>query len=180
MKKLAKYLCLTILFLSSSFIITGCKNDSEPATTIYSITVQPSIGGDVILDKSLAIAGEEVEITILPEYGYALKFIMYNNILIEGNTFIMPAQNVTVSARFGLLYDIEISPCENGEVKLDKTQTYAGDTVIISPQPKEGYYLSNLIINGQKVKELTLNEISFTMPNKNITIEATFSLKSDN
>ena len=77
------------------------KNDVE---TSYSITVAPTSDGVVVADKTTATAGEVVTLTFVPDYGYELYGIWYNQIqLTEQNgsySFVMPAEDVTITARF--------------------------------------------------------------------------------
>ena len=70
-----------------------------PPTT-YTITVtQPEHGG-VTADKETAAEGETVTLTATPAQGYKLGKFIVDGAEIDGNTFTMPAKNVTVTATF--------------------------------------------------------------------------------
>lgn len=70
----------------------------------YNITKENTLNGNVsLIDK--ASAGEKVLITITPDNGYTLDKIMVldkdkNEVEVTNNTFIMPEDNVMVSATF--------------------------------------------------------------------------------
>ena len=69
--------------------------------TGYSVKVDPAIqNGTVTVDKETAAAGETVTVTATAGPDYKLSEITTNGSAIVGNTFVMPAANVTVSATF--------------------------------------------------------------------------------
>ncbi|MEG2454934.1 MAG: glycoside hydrolase N-terminal domain-containing protein, partial [Oscillospiraceae bacterium] len=68
----------------------------------YQISVAPMTHGTVVPGKSAATAGTTVSLTISPESGYRLQVgsLYYNEILIEGTSFVMPEGPVTLKAAF--------------------------------------------------------------------------------
>ena len=70
--------------------------------TLYGITIAAMTNGTVTADRSVAAAGETVTLTVTPAAGYHLKegSLKANDEVISGNTFIMPARAVTVTALF--------------------------------------------------------------------------------
>jgi uncharacterized repeat protein (TIGR02543 family) len=69
----------------------------------YTITISSSIsGGTVTADKSSAIIGEQVTLTVTPDPGKRLNrsVFYFNSTRIVGNSFGMPASDVTVTAAF--------------------------------------------------------------------------------
>ncbi|OPX43326.1 endo-1,4-beta-xylanase A precursor [Ruminiclostridium hungatei] len=79
-----------------------CKliyNISVPA---YTITIAPLEGGTVEALPSKARPGTVITLTVAPEAGKQLKAgsLKYNGTAVTGNTFIMPAENVTITAEF--------------------------------------------------------------------------------
>ncbi len=78
-------------------------------------------------------------------------------------------------------YTINVTPSENGTVVADPTSAKAGETVTLTATPAEGYELASISVTGVKsdiavpvdVDELT-GELSFTMPNDDVTVTATF------
>jgi hypothetical protein len=70
----------------------------------YLVAIDPSIThGTVTASPTGAAAGATITLTLTPDEGYKLNTgtLKYNNVAIEGTTFIMPAHNVTVTAQFG-------------------------------------------------------------------------------
>ena len=75
---------------------------NEPAKK-YTIAIAEGIeNGTVTADKAEAEVGEIVTLTITPAAGYKLDSVSVNDgaVAVTGNTFVMPAANVTVSATF--------------------------------------------------------------------------------
>ena len=72
----------------------------------YTITIDPAIAnGTVTADKTQAIEGETVTLTVTPAQGYEQESLSYTTDggtteTITGTTFVMPAADVTVTATF--------------------------------------------------------------------------------
>ena len=67
----------------------------------YTVSIASGIeNGTVEVDKATAAEGETVEVTATPAENYRLASITVDGTPIEGNTFEMPAKDVTVSATF--------------------------------------------------------------------------------
>ena len=102
------------------YISDGCQdNVPYPATRIYelrlfgvdtatvarthSLTIDPSItGGTITTDASNYEEGAKVNIYIEPEEGYQLAegSLKYNDTVVEGTSFLMPAEDVVLTAQF--------------------------------------------------------------------------------
>ena len=90
-------------------------------------------------------------------------------------TFKMPAANVTVNASFSALptYSISIN-ASGGSVRASKTSgIYAGEKITLTCTPNTYYQLSS-ITSPQVSLSGSGNTRTFTMPSKNVTINATF------
>ena len=76
------------------------------AVTYYTVTVDPNItNGSVEPDKTQAVAGETVALTVTPATGFELETLTCTaeggeTVTIENNQFVMPAANVTINATF--------------------------------------------------------------------------------
>ena len=70
-------------------------------------------------------------------------------------------------------YKITINSSENGSVSATPTSAKAGETIILSATPAQGYKLDKYIVtaNGQPI---TVNGNQFTMPKSDVTVSATF------
>ena len=82
-------------------------NEREPVTT-YIVMVEQTENGTVTADKAQAAAGDTVTLTATPDHGYVLKSLKANGQDVEDGKFLMPAQDVTVTAEFEKL-NIQIS-----------------------------------------------------------------------
>ena len=76
-------------------------------------------------------------------------------------------------------YKITIGDMENGTVTANPTAAKAGATVTLTPVPDEGYALSTLTVtdrfgNAVRVTEQADGTYTFTMPNGQVTVTATF------
>jgi uncharacterized repeat protein (TIGR02543 family) len=141
----------------------------------YTITIDSAIvNGTVIPDKEKATAGETVTLTVTPAEGYQTVSVTFNGEAVEGNTFEMPANDVTVSATFELKdYTITVDPeIQNGTVTPSKLKAKAGEAISLTVLPAEGYQVASVTLDGA-----ALEEYAFTMPGKDVTVSATFELK---
>lgn len=76
-----------------------------PDLVTYKVTIDPSMEhGSVEADKPEAAAGEFVTLTVVPEEGYLLKEgslkVIEGTVEVTNNNFLMPKQDVTVTAEF--------------------------------------------------------------------------------
>ena len=74
--------------------------DAEPGAVKYSINVVQPANGSVAASATFATAGTTIELTATPAEGYTLDYFTLDGERINGDTFIMPARNVDVSAVF--------------------------------------------------------------------------------
>jgi lysophospholipase L1-like esterase len=92
----------------SNFVPDGTETETPqtPDAPVYNkVIVDNEItGGRIIADKSTAAVGDTVKITVEPDNGYQLKTgtLTYNGIAIDEDTltFIMPDEDVTITAQF--------------------------------------------------------------------------------
>ena len=154
----------------------------------YSITIPKMENGSVKADKSEAVEGREVTLTVEPGEGYRLveSSLKANGIVATKKddseneyTFTMPAENVTVDAKFTKIYSITIPEMENGSVTADTSEAVKGTEVTLTVEPNEGYRLveSSLKANGivATKKDDSENEYTFKMPAENVTVNAKFT-----
>lgn len=74
----------------------------------------------------------------------------------------------------GTQYSVTVAPdIENGTISVDKEKSYEGDTVNVTATPDSGYVLETVKFNGESAKVVG-NTATFTMPNENVTVTATF------
>ena len=137
----------------------------------YSITVVQPTGGTVSASATSATAGTTIELTATPAEGYTLDYFTLDGERINGNTFIMPARNVDVSAVFTAnAYGITVVQPAGGTVSASKLSAFFGEAVELTAVPDEGYELSHYVVNGA-----ANNGGTFTMPARDVIVTAVFT-----
>ena len=152
----------------------------------YAVKIDAGIvNGTVAASAQSANVGDAITLTVTPETGYQLKTLTVvddsqNSVSVTGNKFTMPAANVTVSAEFEkITYTVAVSQAQNGEVTTDKATAQIGDIVIITATPSEGFELDTITVTPDVIEDsVTVTDGKFTMPADNVTVTATFKLKS--
>lgn len=180
---------------NASGTLTEIKSDADIVTlklyydlTVFTVTVETSGNGTASASPASATMGQTVTLTANAASGYHfVKWeVVSGDIVLNGNTFTMPAGNVTVKAVFertssggegGTSYDYftisasageggSISPAGNISVRegLDKTFTIT---------PADGYIISDVRVDGVSVGAVS----SYTFDNvqKRHTIKAVFA-----
>ena len=137
----------------------------------YSITVVQPAGGTVTAFATSATAGTTVKLTATPAEGYTLDYFTLDGARINGNTFIMPARNVEVSAVFTAnAYSITVVQSTNGMVSASATSATAGTTIELTATPAEGYTLDYFTLDGERI-----NGDTFIMTARNVEVSAVFT-----
>ena len=145
--------------------------DAEPGAVKYSINVVQPAGGSVAASATSATAGTTVKLTATPAEGYTLDYFTLDGERINGDTFIMPARNVEVSAVFTAnAYSINVVQPANGMVSASATSATAGTTVKLTATPAEGYTLDYFTLDGARIIGNT-----FIMPARNVEVSAVFT-----
>lgn len=74
----------------------------------------------------------------------------------------------------GTQHSVTVAPnIANGKISVDKEKPYEGDTVNVTATPDSGYVLDTVEFNG-KSANVVGNKATFTMPNADVTVTATF------
>ena len=162
----------------------------------YTITILEQTGGTVkaTVDESKVTSAEgnaTITLTATPDEGYQFEEFTVtdkegNPVTVTGNTFIMPASNVTVSASFKKQsYTLTINqPTEGGSIsaKVGDTEVTSSSqevefekTVTLTATASDGYEFSGWNITDGNGKEVEIENNAFTMPASNVTVSATFS-----
>ena len=145
--------------------------DAEPGAVKYSINVVQPANGSVAASATSATAGTTVKLTANPAEGYTLDYFTLDGARINGNTFIMPARNVEVSAVFTAnAYSITVVQPTGGTVSASKLSAFFGEAVELTAVPDEGYELSHYVVNGA-----ANNGGTFTMPARDVIVTAVFT-----
>lgn len=139
----------------------------------YSITLEQPEKGKISVDKQVAIVGDVIKLTYEETVaGYAFdQWTFEPFVMIEQNTFIMPASDVKISASFKAIpYAVHVDGLENGTVHLDKETYFVGDLVKMEVEPADGYELVSLLVDGVEI----LPSFEFVMPAHEVVVEAVF------
>ena len=145
--------------------------DAEPGAVKYSINVVQPANGSVSASATSATAGTTVKLTANPAEGYTLDYFTLDGERINGDTFIMPARNVEVSAVFTAnAYSITVVQPTGGTVSASKLSAFFGEAVELTAVPDEGYELSHYVVNGA-----ANNGGTFTMPARDVIVTAVFT-----
>ena len=145
--------------------------DAEPGAVKYSINVVQPANGSVSASATSATAGTTIELAATPSEGYTLDYFTLDGERINGDTFIMPARNVEVSAVFTAnAYSITVVQPTGGTVSASATSATAGTTVKLTANPAEGYTLDYFTLDGARI-----NGDTFIMPARNVEVSAVFT-----
>lgn len=175
----------------------------------YDVTVETAEGGKVTADPTKAAADATVTLTVETDDGFELDTLTATYEVPGANatdaptvetvkdlkaaedeagkyTFTMPAYAVKVTPKFKAkeevkTYSIDVAATiENGEVTADKKVAAAGDEVILTVKPLDGYLLKAgslkiTYVDAENVKqEKPIEGTTFKMPAANVTVSATF------
>lgn len=113
--------------------------------------------------------GSTVTLTATPDTGYELSTITVNGNAIQGNSFVVEDNLITIGATFTLVnYTISYTAATNGSVTGPATANY-GDTILLTSTPASYYETEWIKANGTTVVGNT-----FTMPAGNVTVTSSF------
>ena len=143
-----------------------------------------------------SIEGKKVVMTIAADDGYKLQSTPFDVVTDDNKSvsvsksgtsysFTMPAKAVTITAKFSKLYNITKGVCEHGTISSVKTgttevsQAVKGNKIVVTATPDEHYDLSDLyyVVSGSN-EHVSISANSFTMPENDVTVYATFTEKA--
>jgi hypothetical protein len=161
-----------------------------PPVPRYSLTVAhtPGLGGNATDETggSPYTQGAVVQIRAVPATGYG--FVnwtatagVFGNATAQLTTFTMPAQNITVTGNFALVYNLTMaqSPIGAGEaLDVDGRGAYAQNaTVRIKAEPATGFGFINWeSVPAVTFADATAEETTFAMPDQPVTVTAKFGV----
>ena len=152
--------------------------------TMHSITLVQPANGTISSSIASGTVGKTVYINCQPNSGYKLKLgsIKVNGKPIYGRSFILTG-DATVTAEFQTSnmtkYTIEVGGnINNGSITVDKASAFEGETVKVTATNNPNYRLSSLTYKDKAtgaVTNIDMDTRAFSMPNKNIIVEAQFA-----
>lgn len=158
---------------------------------VNTITVNTASHGSVTASKASGTAGEQIYLVVEPDDGYGLTSITVagtscnvETTAINAGTykFTMPDESVTVTPVFAVSssHIIYFSSVSGGSVRANKVSAESGTTVTLTTVPSSGNGISSLTVTGNSAISLNeevrteLNTYTFSMPNTDVTVAATF------
>lgn len=172
---------------------------------LYTVNTSGITGGTVTATPTTAFEGDLITLDVTAAEGYeyvagSLKVTdsAGADVEVTGNTFTMPASNVTVGAEFKKIetpppvdptYTVTASGNYGGSVWVDKpTGLSYGETVTVNVEPYDGYWLESLTVGGVDVTDQVswdwywyygrTGTYSFTVTG-NTSVVATFATRYD-
>lgn len=162
------------------------------APSAYTITIADTENGTVVakvggVEATEAEEDATVALEVTPDEGYALDTLTVAGAsgdvtLTEDNTFLMPDEDVTVTATFVAVptYTITIADTENGTVEADVAEAKEGDIVTVTATPDKGYEFDYVTVKGESgtnyENSASVDGVcTFTMPDENVTVGAVFT-----
>ena len=159
---------------------------------LYNITYvpAPTDGGTVTSEGNIAtaIAGDEITLTATANEADDYHFVEFavvgdeskTPVEVDGGKFVMPEENVTVTASFTqpahTIESVAIPP-EGGTVKSEPTSGKANASVTVTVEPATGYAVTKVTADGVELTPAADGTYSFNMPNpaRPVKVEATFT-----
>lgn len=147
---------------------------------IYKITSYQTENGFVVADRQYAAEGETVNITY-GAFGNSYNAMPFaNGESIYDAAFIMPPQEVALSATFNTMpnakYAVTCLPAQNGTVTTSLSSASEGMAVSLTVTPSAGYMLQSLYYINYSNQNIDISH-TFFMPSEPVGVRATFVLK---
>lgn len=144
---------------------------TPPEPVKHSITTAQSSYGTIRADKQQAAEGDTVNVTVTTSTDYVVSKVYYTdyyntvNVPLTGSngsyTFVMPAYNVEIHAEYTYVppvpttYTVTTNIPTGGSVTATpSTGLKLNDTVTVTVQPYDGYYLKSLTVGSADVTNL--------------------------
>lgn len=171
----------------NSFSVTqkGQEPAAEKADLSYQITTDSNIkeGGTVTVDRQTVKDGQTVTYTVTPSKGYKTVSIKIGTIAVNPiqpydttSGIFTPAGDTIVSVVFEKRNTYNITTSVNSTARGTITATDAvteGGEITVTAKAKNGYYLSDLLVDGKSVGEKY--SYTFDSVQGNHTVKAVFS-----
>lgn len=149
---------------------------------VYNVTIQKEGNGTASASPASARKDAAITLDAVPGSGYHFKEwqVVSGGVTISGNSFTMPAANVTVKAVFEpdggstpqpVQYDVTVQAATGGTASASPASAAAGEKIALTAVPDSGYHFKEWkVISGG----VTISGNSFTMPAGNVTVKAVF------
>lgn len=145
----------------------------------YNVTVIQTPGGSVSAVPAGGNAGQVITLLTNAEPGYEIvRYVVKTEngtpVEVTGNTFILPAANVSVTPEFAPeSFSVSIGTAEHGTITASPMSANAGETITLTDHPDAGYMLDNYTVTWSG-GQITVRNNTFTMPAGDVSVNATF------
>ncbi len=155
----------------------------------YNITLHQTAGGTISADMDRACSGDVVTLsrTVAENYffgGWSVMDATHNIIEVSSNQFIMPENDVTVTASFRSSFTISVTQSDHGSVHIvnDITEACPGQNVGLEAIPDEGCMLLTWYVyrtGNPRDVVATINNNCFQMLAMDVSVMAVFVTTSE-
>ena len=148
-----------------------------PEPEVYDVTVisNDSAMGTASAEPASAVEGATVTLSYTANDGYRFVKWISDDVEITGDSFVMPAKDVTVTAVFEAIeYTITENHATGGTATASAATAIEGAVITLTATPDDGYVLDHWVINGDDVYTNT-----FTMPAGNVAVTPVFRALDD-
>ena len=173
---------------AANVTVNATFKEKTQQPTKYKVNTQTSTNGTFTVDKAEAAEGEEVTITPKPNSGFVVKEIYVGSasgqVTVTNNKFTMPKSEVYVRVDFEAQKPTEytitsFSDTNGNSVTANLNKATKDQKVDLTIKKAKDYAIERIWLEdeaGTTLQDLT-NATSFTMPDKNVVIKATFKKK---
>ncbi len=168
-------------YMGDTEVVIGAEFEPIDDTNKYTVTTITEGSGSIDVDKTQCEAGLYVNLEAIPANGYRLARLTVEygsqRTILSGQSFVMPADNVTVKAVFVPIgasdndYTLSLSETQNGSITIinRKNNYKSGENVSFYATPDEGYEIDGVYANGSYI-----SGNSFRMPSSDCYLTARF------
>lgn len=142
----------------ATMVKEGLTVDATFKAIKHAVTINKNAGGTVTADKTEAITGEDVTLTVTPDADYHLSALYVNGNAVsvgESGTVVvkMVKTGLIVSGVFAKKRaPITVTDTKGGTIyTTPRTDAAIGESVDIEVEPDDGYELDKLLVNGEEV-----------------------------
>ena len=163
MVELKKY----IFVLYETEIPNGEVYHSPVSQERYNSIVVLDSNGNLVMEYALdseELLGSEFHKIVESDDGF----------IIAGETYSEENKANAIIGEFSIVFDIKTKTDGNGTIKTSVTTEHSGKEVVFEIIPKEGYVLGEVKVTDENGNVVIFTDYTFTMPNANVLIEATF------
>lgn len=165
----------------AAMVKEGLTVDATFKAIKHAVTINKNAGGTVAADKTEAITGEDVTLTVTPDADYHLSALYVNGNAVsvgESGTVVvkMVKTGLTVSGVFAKKRaPITVTDTKGGTIYTTPTTDAAlGEEVEIMVTPDDGYELDKLLVNGEETEVDSEGYAYPVMVEGGLTITATW------